>query len=245
MGQLEHGLYTDDCEGVHPDIIRQYYGTVGQPIHRAHYQTGAGHPSDEVYSVSGSNDEESGESSDEELAEAESANSDQESEGGASEEGWEDVDTDINDDELTEENLQELPQRIAADHAAYFHHKPIHVPKHACPFSAATLHNTFRPALAQVWDAGHIPDGFGILPHEWDDASVDYPTHEIIRSGRRGTKELRIALPDFIWHPRTIRWCQALDVMIRLAELAGTNVGSESSSDADSTNGHDISEQLF
>ncbi|KAG1757579.1 hypothetical protein EDB19DRAFT_1822622 [Suillus lakei] len=165
------------------DMIRaqiQYYGTAGKPIHRAPHQTGAGHPSDEVYSASGSTDEES---DDEE-----------------SEEEWEDIN---NTEDIDTEDLQELPQLIAADHDAYFHHKPVRVPKHASPFSSATLHDTFCQALAQVREAEHIPDGFGILPHEWDDD--EYPSHEIIRSGRQGTKELRIPLPDFIWRPRAIQ----------------------------------------
>ncbi|KAG1827023.1 uncharacterized protein BJ212DRAFT_1257563, partial [Suillus subaureus] len=139
MGQLKHGLYADDCEGVHPDIIRQYYGTAGRPIHRAPHQTGAGHPSDEE---------------------------------------WED----INDaEDIGTEDLQELPQLIAADHNAHFHHKPVRVPKHASPFCSATLYDTFCQALDQVQEAEHIPDGFGILPHEWDDD--EYPSHEIIQSG--------------------------------------------------------------
>src|SRR6267154_1080662 len=112
MGQLAHGLYTDDCEGVHPDIIRQYYGTTGQPIHRAPHQTDAGHASDKEYSDPDSDTEESGNgtSGDEEFA------------GDGSEEEWEDIDQD-------EENLQDIPQLIAADHSAYFHDKPIYVPK--------------------------------------------------------------------------------------------------------------------
>ncbi|KAG2070128.1 hypothetical protein BDR04DRAFT_936903, partial [Suillus decipiens] len=112
------------------------------------------------------------------------------------------------------EDLQELPQLIAADHHAHFHHKPIHVLKHASPFSSAALHNTFHQALAQVQEAEHIPEGFGVFLYEWDDD--EYPSYEIIRSGRQGSKELYIPLPDFIWRPRAVKWCQALDVMFRL-----------------------------
>ncbi|KAG1893904.1 uncharacterized protein F5891DRAFT_985447 [Suillus fuscotomentosus] len=157
MGQLEHGLYADDCEGIHPDIIRQYYGTAGKPIHHAPHQTEAGHPSDEVYSASGSTD---GESDDEE-----------------SEEEWEDID-DFKDPGGEIEDLQELPQLIAADHDAHLHYKPVHAPKHVSPFNSATLHNTFHQAFTQVREAGHIPEGFGVLPHEWD--GDEYPSHEII-----------------------------------------------------------------
>lgn len=56
LGQTEFGVYQDDCEGVHPDIICDHYGVHGQPITRKRHQSGAGHPTDEE--VSG--DEEDG-----------------------------------------------------------------------------------------------------------------------------------------------------------------------------------------
>lgn len=33
MGQARFGVYKDDCEGVHPDTINEYYGTDRQPPH--------------------------------------------------------------------------------------------------------------------------------------------------------------------------------------------------------------------
>jgi hypothetical protein len=27
LGKLKHGVYCEECEGVHPDIIARYYGT--------------------------------------------------------------------------------------------------------------------------------------------------------------------------------------------------------------------------
>ncbi|KAG2067389.1 hypothetical protein BDR04DRAFT_1159196 [Suillus decipiens] len=157
MGQLEHGLYSDDCEGVHPDIIRQYYGTTGQPILHASHQTGAGHASDEEYSDSddASNTGESDNRTSSNEDSADKSDTDSEFNTGKSEEGWEDI--------QDNENLQEIPQLIAAEHSAYFHDRPIHVPKHTSPFSPTILHNTFCPALAQVRDAGHIPTGYELL----------------------------------------------------------------------------------
>lgn len=46
-GMAKHGVYIDDCNGVHPDIIDQYYGVHGRERYRQPGQTGAGHPSDE------------------------------------------------------------------------------------------------------------------------------------------------------------------------------------------------------
>jgi hypothetical protein len=45
--QTEHGIYIDDCTGLHPDIINEYYGTTSARIHRQRGQTGAGHPPEE------------------------------------------------------------------------------------------------------------------------------------------------------------------------------------------------------
>ncbi|KAG1844626.1 hypothetical protein DFJ58DRAFT_664735, partial [Suillus subalutaceus] len=37
----------DDCEGIHPDVIEEYYGVHGDTATRRQHQTGAGHPMDE------------------------------------------------------------------------------------------------------------------------------------------------------------------------------------------------------
>ncbi|KAG1854302.1 hypothetical protein C8R48DRAFT_599092, partial [Suillus tomentosus] len=47
LGQTLFGVYRDDCEGVHPDVIEEYYGVHGRPASRRPHQTGAGHPADE------------------------------------------------------------------------------------------------------------------------------------------------------------------------------------------------------
>jgi hypothetical protein len=52
------------------------------------------------------------------------------------------------------------------------------------------------------------------LPEEWEDG--EYPSYEIIRSGKRTGRGLRVALPDFIWRRRAELWGQALDIVNRL-----------------------------
>ncbi|KAG1867245.1 hypothetical protein DFJ58DRAFT_654437, partial [Suillus subalutaceus] len=47
ISQATLGIYRDNCDGVHPDTIEQYYGTHGREQTRHHGQTGAGHPDDE------------------------------------------------------------------------------------------------------------------------------------------------------------------------------------------------------
>lgn len=42
------GVYNeDDCEGIHPNAIQEYYGTTRGRVHRGTGQTGAGHPPEE------------------------------------------------------------------------------------------------------------------------------------------------------------------------------------------------------
>ncbi|KAG1719498.1 uncharacterized protein EDB91DRAFT_1240573 [Suillus paluster] len=57
LGHLQFGIYRDDCEGVHPDVINEYYGVHGHTTTRQRHQTGAGHPADEEDSDSDSDGE--------------------------------------------------------------------------------------------------------------------------------------------------------------------------------------------
>jgi hypothetical protein len=43
MGKLQEGSYVDECDGVHPDTLQQFYGVRGNESSRQHGQTGAGH----------------------------------------------------------------------------------------------------------------------------------------------------------------------------------------------------------
>lgn len=47
LGQTQHGVYNDDLEDVHPDILHKYYGTTSRHSmeHSHHFQ--AGHPNEE------------------------------------------------------------------------------------------------------------------------------------------------------------------------------------------------------
>ncbi|KAJ7508218.1 hypothetical protein B0H11DRAFT_1704667, partial [Mycena galericulata] len=172
FGSAGYGVYVDDCEGVHPDVISRYYGVHG-PVQlsvreRLAGQTGAGQLVDETIP---------------------------------------DVDP---EQELDEDDWADLEEQVADAHESNFHHDAVSVPKHANPFSGEAS-RVFEDALEQVCAANILPAGYGLLEDEWDDGA--YPSFEILKSGRRGRKELRIALPDFIWRPRAILWGQALDVL--------------------------------
>lgn len=56
LGQTKFGIYRDDCEGLHPDIIEEHYGVDGPPSVRQPHQSGAGHPADEDDDVIGEAD---------------------------------------------------------------------------------------------------------------------------------------------------------------------------------------------
>jgi hypothetical protein len=55
---------------------------------------------------------------------------------------------------------------------------------------------------------GTLPHGYGIHTEEWPEDH--YPTAELIQSGRKGVKTLRVPLPVHIWKPRAEKWVRAL-----------------------------------
>lgn len=47
LGQLAHGINSDDCDNIPIQLIHEHYGVFGPQANRQPGQTGAGHPSDE------------------------------------------------------------------------------------------------------------------------------------------------------------------------------------------------------
>jgi hypothetical protein len=47
LGQTEHGIYLDEYEDIHPEVLNRYYGVHGQQVEREPHQLGAGHSADE------------------------------------------------------------------------------------------------------------------------------------------------------------------------------------------------------
>ncbi|KAJ7599816.1 hypothetical protein C8J56DRAFT_879593 [Mycena floridula] len=128
----------------------------------------------------------------------------------------EEITGDSSDSDSSASRSADLADQIAEDHDSNFLHDAVDTPRRVNPFPEPTVRRIFEDALATITGAGHVPAGFGILPDEWEDG--EYPSFEILRSGRRGTKELRISLPDTIWRPRAVQWVQALDIMTQLIE---------------------------
>ncbi|KAJ7582312.1 hypothetical protein C8J56DRAFT_793070, partial [Mycena floridula] len=111
-----------------------------------------------------------------------------------------------NSDEEDEDDipldLSALPELVAQEHQSQILHKPVKVPKHHCPFDTPESLQIFEDTLHQATTNDLIPDGYGLTPEERDEDG--YPVHEILRSGRQGTKELRISLPFAVWKPGQI-----------------------------------------
>ncbi|KAJ7144675.1 hypothetical protein C8R46DRAFT_1159249 [Mycena filopes] len=192
LGQLENGVYLDDCVGVHPDVIAELYGTHGAVMRRAPGETGAGQLDDE------------------------------------------DVPTTFDDRiDLDEEGWEDMIEGIDAANSHHFHHAPVPVPKHNNPFSEDTL-PIFDAALAEAHRLLVVPAGYGLLPDEWENGA--YPAFEILKSGRKGSKELRVALPDVLWRARAELWGRALatlDELTYMLESLESESESQSQSESD------------
>ncbi|KAJ7232092.1 hypothetical protein C8J57DRAFT_1091364 [Mycena rebaudengoi] len=175
LGQLESGVYMDDCDGVHPGVIAELYGVHGAVLQRAPRETGAGQFDDE------------------EIPQI-----------------------NPNGLDLDEDDWEDMIDNIDAAHAHNFHHEPVTVPKHQNPFPEDIL-QMFDTMLTESERLKIVPPGYGLLPDEWENGS--YPAYEILKSGRKGSKELRVALPDSIWRPRAEQWGRALAILDHITYL--------------------------
>ncbi|KAJ6476126.1 hypothetical protein C8R45DRAFT_834301 [Mycena sanguinolenta] len=118
------------------------------------------------------------------------------------------------EDSESDEDLAELVEEAQAEN---FHHQPVPVPKHANPFPDDETTQLFHDTRAAADEIDFLPEGYGLLPDEWEDGV--YPSDEILKSGHRGGKELRVALPDSIWRPRAEMWGRALAILNELSYM--------------------------
>jgi len=112
-------------------------------------------------------------------------------------------------------DINEASDAIAeADHNVYA--EPVSVPGNNNPFTSEDEMQLFATSLHQCRARGYIPSGYGMLHGEWEGGI--YPTIQYLPSGRRGSKQLGIGLPDNRWRPRSEIWVQGLDIMTRLVQ---------------------------
>ena len=107
-------------------------------------------------------------------------------------------------------------RRIEEEQQVNIRHEAVDVPANELPFAEADILDVFCAALDAVQENGILPSGLGIQAEEWDEG---YPASEVIRRGRRGTREQVISLPVEIWRPRAERWCQGLSVMLSVLDF--------------------------
>ncbi|KAJ7202108.1 hypothetical protein GGX14DRAFT_370642 [Mycena pura] len=131
-----------------------------------------------------------------------------------------DADTEEEDDSSDDDDLiAQIDAALEDKFNNKFNNKPMTVPRHANPFTEDEQNEKlFDATLAAMHAAGMVPDGYGLHPDEWDDGI--YPSYEILKSGRRGGKKLRVALPDSIWRPRAEMWGQGLSILKQMQYLA-------------------------
>lgn len=110
-------------------------------------------------------------------------------------------------------------ERITGDVQSQLHHAAVPVPKHKNPFTSSKHATLFKECLMECLEEDIVPAGFAVKSEEW--GQDGYPTFEILKSGRRGTKELRVALPIEEWLPRAEIWVQALTVLNSILETVG------------------------
>ncbi|KAF8189539.1 hypothetical protein K438DRAFT_1593144, partial [Mycena galopus ATCC 62051] len=122
------------------------------------------------------------------------------------------------DGDSDSDDEDDLEAHIAEAHADNFHHEAVPVPKHAEPFEDETAMQLFYDALAQADADGTVFPGYGLLLEEWEDGV--YPSFEILKSGRRGGKQLCVALPDSIWRPRAEMWGRGLAILDHLRYMS-------------------------
>ncbi|KAF5390468.1 hypothetical protein D9757_005167 [Collybiopsis confluens] len=121
-------------------------------------------------------------------------------------------DTDSDESDL---DLGEINKQIEATSSNQFLPKAIKPPRHSSPFNDEELH-LFEETLEAAVHANITPVGYGIHPDEWEDSI--YPTIEMIRTGRKGGREISVQLPDHIWRPRGQLWTLGLSIMDRILE---------------------------
>ncbi|KAK7447711.1 hypothetical protein VKT23_013967 [Stygiomarasmius scandens] len=183
----------DDCEDIDPALIERFYG--------------ADLPDWDWDDSSESEDEP-------DKSISESSDSDFESDDNSGLGFSESTDDD--------ETLSDLEGHIAERVQSQIHHAPIAVPKHANPFSddQEKMHE-FLQVLSTMVEENLLPKGYSVREEEWGEDG--YPTFEVLRSGRRGLKELRIALPIDRWLQRARLWVQALVALQETTPLSHTD----------------------
>ncbi|KAI0695885.1 hypothetical protein BC835DRAFT_1272659, partial [Cytidiella melzeri] len=127
-----------------------------------------------------------------------------------------DEDTDDDNPDSPRPGITQLEAAVEQNHGHNFNHEAVNVPQSETPFATRESEQVFRAALVIIQDSQVVPGGYGLLPDEWEDNT--YPTLEVLRSGRRGRREITVSLAENIWRPRAELWARAIELLVQLAE---------------------------
>jgi len=121
------------------------------------------------------------------------------------------------DDEYESDGKEDFVD-IEEPYLENFNIRSVPVPKHASPFRSDDDHTLFEEAFSAVYESKIVPAGYGVLQEEW--AGLEYASQYMIKSNRRGVKEIQVSIPKAVWLPRAALWAQGLDVMRRVLHLS-------------------------
>ncbi|KAI0695883.1 hypothetical protein BC835DRAFT_1272714, partial [Cytidiella melzeri] len=113
-------------------------------------------------------------------------------------------------------DVTHIEAAVEQNHGHNFNHEAVNVPESETPFATHADEVEFCAALVILQDSHVVPGGYGLLPDEWEDST--YPTLEVLRSSRRGRREITISLPETVWQPRAELWACAVELLVRLTE---------------------------
>ncbi|KAI5825310.1 hypothetical protein K523DRAFT_251351 [Schizophyllum commune Tattone D] len=125
--------------------------------------------------------------------------------------------TELTSDVDVDPAWEDLDGIVEGDGDPNFHLTPIYVPKHVAPFANPEAFQLFEQTLSEANGQDLVPGGMELRREEWVDGA--YPSHEIIKGGRKGKREMRIDLPVHVWLPRAERWGRALYVLNFVSNL--------------------------
>ena len=123
----------------------------------------------------------------------------------------EDNRSDDSDRSVHSDGSFDIGQEIAEDQEHHIRHPPVPVPDSDSPFPDEDSTAFFTRALEAVLATDGVPEGFGVTSDELGEGGYD--TQEVLYVGKRGGKELIVALPEHIWRARTEDWAKALHLM--------------------------------
>ena len=182
------GIYgEDDCQGVHPDVIHQYYGTTRTRVHQCVGQTGAGHPPEEYDDNDGGNDNNDGNDD----------TGDGDGDGGGS-----------SNDNLAAP-LPSLVGEVIQDQDPNIRHDAIPTPDHKAPVTTPEILALFSESITVLRSDEALLRSIAGQAITWDPV-------EAINVGHRRRKELVVSVEGAAWEQRALLWIAALRLLDNL-----------------------------